>query len=158
MKDLLELFFYNVKCAVQDIGPEYNLADGQIFLLHILWKSGTCKATYLADQIGITSGAVTGMMDKLAGMGLITRERSEKDRRVVMVSLTDEGLKTVQAVQEARFERLKGQLRELSGTELMQAVASFQKMNAVLKPAVVVRGSGGAEVNGDREVNSENEP
>ncbi|MZP29837.1 MarR family transcriptional regulator [Heliobacterium undosum] len=142
IKDLLEVFFYNVKCAAQDIGPEYNLADGQIFLLYILWKSGTCKATFLADQIGITSGAVTGMMDKLAGMGLITRERSEKDRRVVMVTLTGEGLKTIQAVQDARFERLKGQLRELSGAELAQAVAAFEKMNGVLKPCV--RGSGAA--------------
>ncbi|MBM7865936.1 MarR family transcriptional regulator [Heliobacterium gestii] len=136
IKDLLEAFFYNVKCAVQDIGPEYHLGEGQIFLLYILLKSGTCKATDIADQIGITSGAVTGMMDKLAGMGLITRERSEKDRRVVMVSLTDTGLKTIQTIQEARFERLNGQLQELSALELAQAVETFQKMNAVLTPRV----------------------
>ncbi len=39
----------------------------------------------------VTSGAVTQRLDRLAGRGLVKRTPSETDRRVVFVSLTDEG-------------------------------------------------------------------
>ena len=35
---------------------------------------------------------ITGLIDRLEGMGLVTRERSTEDRRVVFVAITPKGL------------------------------------------------------------------
>jgi DNA-binding MarR family transcriptional regulator len=71
---------------------------------------------------------VTRLLDRLEKRGLISRWRETKDRRVVMVKITAEGLKLLarldQPVQEMHRRQLghlgKDRLRELAG--LLQAV------------------------------------
>ncbi|MDK6202842.1 MarR family transcriptional regulator [Oligella urethralis] len=46
-------------------------------------------AAQLADAIGVDTGAMTRTLDRLECKGLITRTRSQKDKRVVELSLTD---------------------------------------------------------------------
>ena len=41
----------------------------------------------LAEATGLTSGAITGLLDRLERAGLARRERSREDRRKVMVRL-----------------------------------------------------------------------
>lgn len=45
----------------------------------------------VADRCYVTPATVTGVVDTLERDGLVTRERSTDDRRVVRVRLTDEG-------------------------------------------------------------------
>src|SRR5690348_5610256 len=102
----LEKFVQKVKLASHQIKTDDNLADGQIFLLFLLCRKDVCKASDIANEIGITSGAVTGMTDKLVNMGLIHRDRSEEDRRVVLLSLTGQGKEMVNKIKASRFERI----------------------------------------------------
>ncbi|HEY1181189.1 MAG TPA: MarR family transcriptional regulator, partial [Rhodocyclaceae bacterium] len=48
-------------------------------------------AADLARSTCIDTGAVTRMLDRIEDKGLIQRVRSEQDRRVVNLALTDEG-------------------------------------------------------------------
>ena len=48
-------------------------------------------AADLAREYGIDASAVTRLIDRLEKRGLITRLRSEEDRRVVRLALTEEG-------------------------------------------------------------------
>lgn len=45
----------------------------------------------LADQLGVTSGGATRLVDKVAADGLVARHACSHDRRVQHVALTDEG-------------------------------------------------------------------
>src|ERR1043165_1958276 len=47
---------------------------------------------------------ITGLIDRLERAGFVTRVRCEKDRRVIYVALTDEGQKTLAALEEPVFE------------------------------------------------------
>ncbi|MTV49249.1 MarR family transcriptional regulator [Heliobacillus mobilis] len=133
IQTLLDEFFYNIKQATQDVGGDIPLAEGHFFLLYLLWKFGPCNSTYIAGQLGVTSGAVTGITDKLAGLNLLTRERSLADRRVVMLSLTEQGLSMIQTVNHRRFERINAQLRLLNADDLEKAVDVLEKMNGTLR-------------------------
>ena len=56
----------------------------------ILLDSGRFNtAAQLADFIGVDTGAMTRTLNRLEAKGLITRQRSEKDRRVVELALTE---------------------------------------------------------------------
>lgn len=109
-----------------------SLADGHIVVLSLLMKSATLKASDLASELCITSGAVTGLTDKLAGMGLVARERSEEDRRVVLLSLTEEGKACVARVRKERMERIASLFGKLEEEDLLKLLDVFQKLLNVL--------------------------
>jgi DNA-binding MarR family transcriptional regulator len=60
-------------------------------LLGALAREGELSAGQLAAEAGITPATVTQMVDTLSNAGLVERNRSERDRRVVTIRLTDEG-------------------------------------------------------------------
>ncbi|MFK7696604.1 MarR family transcriptional regulator, partial [Paenibacillus sp. HJGM_3] len=61
------------------------ITGSHAYILEKLAQEGPQKVSSLAEAIGITAGAVTGLSDKLAGYGYATRGRTEEDRRVVML-------------------------------------------------------------------------
>src|SRR6185295_2016536 len=58
--------------------------------LDILGTRGPMTAGQLAEAVRLTTGAVTGVLDRLETAGLVRRVRDTEDRRRVMVELTDE--------------------------------------------------------------------
>ncbi|MFE1957738.1 MarR family winged helix-turn-helix transcriptional regulator [Streptomyces sp. NPDC059479] len=71
----------------------------------------------LAKRLGLTPAAMTHRIDRMAGDGLVTRDRDENNRVRVIVELTDEGrTKWLEAMRMAsRFE--EDLLQDLSGDE-----------------------------------------
>jgi DNA-binding MarR family transcriptional regulator len=49
------------------------------------------KMSDIAAKLGITVGSLTSSMNSLVKKGYVMRSRTEEDRRVVLVSLTDKG-------------------------------------------------------------------
>jgi DNA-binding MarR family transcriptional regulator len=58
--------------------------------LDILGTRGPMTAGQLAEAVRLTTGAVTGVLDRLEGAGLVRRVRDTDDRRKVIVEVTDE--------------------------------------------------------------------
>jgi DNA-binding MarR family transcriptional regulator len=58
--------------------------------LDILGTRGPMTAGQLADAVRLTTGAVTGVLDRLEAAGLVRRIRDTEDRRRVIVEVTDE--------------------------------------------------------------------
>lgn len=73
----------------------FNLTD--LLCLGILAGAGAVTAGQLAILIGLTSGAITGLVDRLEAQGFVHRERDTKDRRRVLIHLNHERLPDVRA-------------------------------------------------------------
>ena len=58
--------------------------------LDILGTRGPMTPGLLADAVRLTTGAVTGVLDRLEAAGLVRRIRDTQDRRRVIVEITDE--------------------------------------------------------------------
>jgi DNA-binding MarR family transcriptional regulator len=58
--------------------------------LDILGTRGPMTAGQLAEAVRLTTGAVTGVLDRLEAAGLVRRMRDTGDRRKVIVEVTDE--------------------------------------------------------------------
>lgn len=71
------------------LGAEYNLSFPQFKMLHFLNRTGPQKVSQLADTLGLTSAAITGITDRLLAEGYVERERAVKDRRVVFITITE---------------------------------------------------------------------
>ena len=113
--------------------PEDNeLSMHQMMFLKYLESRGTCTPSDIAQQFGITLGAVTGFVDRLYKLGLITRTRSEEDRRVVIIQLSPKGIEPLTAFEEERktkFARIFQRLDLFQAAELNKAL---EHLNVVL--------------------------
>ncbi len=70
---------------------EYNITHSQFNALVVFKEKGSQTPGELSRRLSCTPCNVTGIVDRLEQGGLVTRERSEKDRRVVNVMLTEKG-------------------------------------------------------------------
>lgn len=60
-------------------------------LMRVLYDQEPMSPSRLADQMGLTRGAVTKLADRLTAKALITREASPEDGRSQILALTAEG-------------------------------------------------------------------
>src|SRR4051812_44600810 len=70
--------------AAQRLGV--NLTD--LHCLNIIESRGGVTAGELATEAGLTSGAITGVIDRLERVGYAERERDANDRRRVAITVT----------------------------------------------------------------------
>lgn len=98
-------------------------------MLIILAQSGAQKASALAEQLLITSGGVTGIADRLIELGYVKRERGEQDRRVVMLDITDEGLKIVNLIETIRSKMMHKLFDGMSVADMELGLKLFEQMS-----------------------------
>jgi DNA-binding MarR family transcriptional regulator len=132
LQGLLERIVFKMKQRMHHQQTEYQLASGQVFVIMMLYKQEMCKASYIASQLGITSGAVTGLTDKLVNLGIMHRIRSEEDRRVVHFSLTEKGIELAKQILQSRLEKLVSLFRKLEDEDLEKMLDVFIKLDHVL--------------------------
>ncbi len=66
-----------------------NLTFPQALVLNtLLEEDGKIPISALAERTGSANSTVSGIVDRLEKLGLVQRERSEADRRVIYVALT----------------------------------------------------------------------
>ena len=65
----------------------FNGAQGRI--LHILWKRDGIPIKELSKQTGLAMSSLTTMLDRMEAAGLIHRQHGDKDRRKVLIFLTE---------------------------------------------------------------------
>lgn len=77
---------------------DYGLTTPQFGILEALRHLGPMPLGELAEKLLVTGGNVTYVMDRLEDRGLVYRERSGVDRRVVNAKLTRDGRELVDDV------------------------------------------------------------
>jgi DNA-binding MarR family transcriptional regulator len=110
-----------------------ELTYAQYSLLFFLRDQSQLSLRDLADAADLSPATVTEMLDGLAAAGLVHRIRSERDRRVVLTSLTGSGRALVED-RRARFEpRLRDALSGFSDRELLGAAAVLDRLRSMFE-------------------------
>lgn len=108
-----------------------ELSDAQYSLLFNLREHEALPSSELAHLADLSPASTTEMLDALAGHDLVQRARSERDRRVVLVSLTERGRAHVEE-RRARFEpRWRAAMSGFSDAELRTAAAVLDRLRAL---------------------------
>ncbi|MEG1256244.1 MarR family transcriptional regulator [Clostridium sp.] len=72
---------------------KHNLTYTQYVAMIVLWEEDKMTVKEIGQRLHLDSGTLTPLLKKLECRGLITRHRDIKDDRVVIVELTEMGLK-----------------------------------------------------------------
>lgn len=68
-----------------------GLTYPQYIVLMILWEDAPCTVSHIGERAQLASNTLTPLLKRLEQSGLVQRERSSDDERVVVISLTAAG-------------------------------------------------------------------
>ena len=105
-----------------------SLTFSQWTVLMALREWGKSTAAEIARNICHDAGSLTRMLDELEERDLISRARSETDRRVVSLSLTTKGLGVVETILPRVVEFWNGLLADFSHLEVKLLVKLLNRL------------------------------
>ncbi|SKB57601.1 DNA-binding transcriptional regulator, MarR family [Lachnospiraceae bacterium] len=70
-----------------------DLTYTQYITMMILWEKKQSNVKELGKKLYLDSGTLTPLLKKLESKGYISRQRSERDERNLIVTITDDGMK-----------------------------------------------------------------
>lgn len=79
----------------------------QFRTLVVLERNGQLNLQKLADHLGVNASTAMRMIDRLIAAGFVNRAENPSSRREVVLTLTDEGTRTVAAVMSRRREEIR---------------------------------------------------
>ena len=79
----------------QTVASRVGISSSDLECLDFLNIEGRVTAGRLAELTGLTTGAITGVVDRLEKAGLVRRERDEEDRRKVFIAIVPENVARV---------------------------------------------------------------
>lgn len=88
----------------------------------------------LGEQVVLTSGGITRLVDRIEKVGYVVRKPCPRDRRVQYVVITSQGLEKLQEAIPVHLENLQNNLiNPLSKDELLKFESSLEKLrNSIL--------------------------
>lgn len=104
------------------------LSFPQLGAMMFLAEHPLCSMNELAGALDHSLSAVSGLVDRMVKNGWIRRERSPDDRRVVRVSLTEQGRRILQRVLMERRRTYMRLFAPLNDGERAQYLALMEKV------------------------------
>lgn len=101
--EIIDLVLDNIKKVVfpEDwLSLDLTLSKQDIFALLLINRHGEIIMSRIADYVNISMSTATGIIDRLVKNDYCIRRRSETDRRVVVISLTDKAKKIISTIKE----------------------------------------------------------
>ncbi|MBN6187232.1 MarR family transcriptional regulator [Aneurinibacillus sp. BA2021] len=137
--DLLEELDYVFKKLGRRVTLDFTrrispvISASQSLILNILGEYGPKKVSELAEELEITLPSITTLADKLVALGYIERKKSDKDRRIVYLHITEQGRQVVEELREERRKRLQKYYEALSEEDIRELIRIYYRMLAHLE-------------------------
>jgi DNA-binding MarR family transcriptional regulator len=115
----------------------HELALGQFDILATLRRHGPkggLTPGRLLESVMLSSGGMTGRLDKLEKAELIARKPDPNDRRGVVVELTAKGRKLIDAATATRFAEAERSLPPMTDAERRTLAGLLRKWLAAIEP------------------------
>ncbi len=108
----------------REVLADVDLSFSAFTVLWVLWIWGDQEASRVAEEAAISRGTLTGVVSTLERRGLATRSPHPRDRRSVVVGITDDG-RSLMVEYFPRFNREEVRLVEGLTKDEKLAAASF---------------------------------
>jgi len=112
---------------------EHGLTPSQYNILRILRGEGKpLPILEIASRTIAVVPGITGLIDRLEQAGFVNRLRCEKDRRIIYVALTDQGMATLAGVDGPLLALHHKLIGHLSQSELKELIRLLEKVREPL--------------------------
>ncbi|MEP7016128.1 MAG: MarR family transcriptional regulator [Verrucomicrobiota bacterium] len=108
------------RCFLMHLSKELapgNVSFPQYFLLTYIEQKELLTMSAIAQKMGHTTAAASGLVDRLENLGFVVRSVSREDRRKVMVCITPAGSALVRRIREEMVGNVIKVMQHLSPEE-----------------------------------------
>lgn len=127
-QEVMHLFKHNMSKVFEDIG----MTAPQIMVIRILSKEKTLKITELSTKLSLSNSTVSGIIDRLEKQGMVERKRSEKDKRVVHVSIAADFKEMHQIFEKRLEERTTKIMNKATPEELAKIFEGLEALKTLI--------------------------
>jgi DNA-binding MarR family transcriptional regulator len=120
--------------AARQGGLKLSRQEG--FAVNALGRSGPATMGAVAEKLSCSMSALTAIVDRLVAQGIVRRERSEDDRRIVKIALTQKGENLYGQHLRTQLELSRKMLSRLSPSEQDALIDILHKIVAGLHDEV----------------------
>jgi DNA-binding MarR family transcriptional regulator len=131
VEEILDLFYENLKPLFFPeswLQLDMKFSKSEIFTLMLMEKRQEITMTELSEYLNAPMSTANGIVERLIKKGYADRDRSETDRRIVVVRLTPAGSRLIEDLKETVSGLLKTVLSELSEEEVSTMVSIVLKV------------------------------
>ena len=104
------------------------ISSTHLHVLFLLMSEGELTMGRLAERLDVSLPNVTGIVERMVERGFVERTRSDDDRRIVAVRVTDLGRQTVDEIDMIRRSQMAAMLERLTADEQARALQTFTHM------------------------------
>lgn len=126
--DVTHIEEYSIKS-----GAFKDLSITEIHTIEAVGLYGSRTMSEIASKLDITMGTLTIAIDKLIKKGYAERSRSDVDRRIVNVSLTNKGKLAYRIHEKFHLDMVKEIMTDFSDEEEEVLLSALNKLNKHLK-------------------------
>lgn len=124
----LRRIFHAVDGHSRRLARLHGLTEPQAICLNAVNRAGELNPGQLARTVSLSPPTVTGILDRLERRGLIRRERTARDKRQVVICLTDDGRSLLANSPPPLQERFTRRLTELPDSRQRQIARSLNEV------------------------------
>ncbi|MEU2033013.1 MarR family transcriptional regulator [Nocardia amamiensis] len=113
----------------QAVADRLGLHVTDLRCLNLLRLGGPATAGELATQTGLTTGAITRMIDRLLKAGYVRREHDEQDRRRVIVSVIQERIDEIAPHYEILAREFGAAMADYTAEQMELVLEVFNRLH-----------------------------
>ena len=111
-------FRHKMKTKAPNSRKESRITHSQWFVLGIIEHCKDASIKDISETLGMSSSAITQLVDGLVKSGYVLRQDDPKDRRSVQLGVSPKGKKQIGVMREKRINQMSKLFDALSDSEL----------------------------------------
>ncbi|SFS02246.1 MarR family winged helix-turn-helix transcriptional regulator [Anaeromicropila populeti] len=113
-------------------GEFKDISSNDLHIIDAIGSKSARNMSAVAKSLKVTVGTLTIAINSLVKKGYVQRTRSDQDRRVVLITLSEKGEKAFAHHQRFHKEMVEGVLDKLSQNEADMLVSALKSISAFL--------------------------
>lgn len=116
----------------RDLAKAAGLTPAQFRVLQVISEKGWSTPKTIATRMGVSQATMTALIDKLEQKGMVSRQRSERDRRQTDIVISEKGAAAIEQAPDALQQIFVRRFEALEDWEQAQLIASLERVAAML--------------------------
>ncbi|MCP8966950.1 MarR family winged helix-turn-helix transcriptional regulator [Ectobacillus ponti] len=127
LSNSLRTLLRTVQHDVNELFSEY-MPWNEFSVLRALYAKSPQMASQIASEVNVTSSHITAVTDRLVRKGFVTRQRSDSDRRIVYLEITETGRDVAEKLEEMRKNYYGEKFADWSNEEIKYVIELFERV------------------------------